>query len=565
MSVLDSLLHDSEQVKKKLQIVQQMYNERSKHEQRWQDLSKFIFPSRGRIREERGGKEGQRRDNYLLNAYPSDAVLKCAAGLHSGLTSPSRQWFELSLHDKEKAEFHTVRMWLNQVRDIMSGLYARSNTYKMLYEMEAEMSQFGTGAAIMLEDYNTGIWHRSYTCGEYAGMSDARGRIIAFARKFSLTAPQMVAEFGKENVSQNVRNAYSNNNITTRFGVTMLIQKNPDYVPDEVRIGNFAWRSFYIEDGTKDTFLRVSGYHECPFLMGRWLVVANEDYGVGPGDIALGDCMQLQKLEKNKLRIVDHESDPAMIAPVNFKGLNTLPGHVNYVSEQGAPQVYPLIPPGAKRYDALAMLIQEKQARISAAFYNDLMAMLTTAQNNPQMTAREIAERHEEKLLLLGPVLEQFHNEILEPLTLRTFGICKRNELLPPMPEEITEDELKVSFVSLLAQAQQAVDMPGMERILALAGNLAGAKPEILDNINFDAVIRKAAVINGTPEEILNSENDVKKMREQRAQAQAQEAQMQQMAAAAGPAKDMAQAARLLSETQSNGTGSVLNDMMGGL
>lgn len=188
---------------------------------------------------------------------------------------------------------------------------------------------------------------------------------------------------------------------------------------------------------------------------------------------------------------------------------------------------------------------------------------MLSMQNTQQMTAREVAERHEEKLLMLGPVLEQFHNEVLEPLTLRTFGICLRNGLFPPMPEEITEAELKVNFVSLLAQAQKMVEMPSIERVVGLAGNLAALYPEITDMIDADEVIRKSANINGTPEKIIRSEKDVEQIRQQRAEAQAQAEQAQQVVEAAAPARDMAQAARLMSETPTSG-GSALDELLGG-
>lgn len=106
-------LSDSSALKAKQYIVTQMYTERSKQEQTWQLLSRYIYPMRGRFHEDGGSREGQRRDQYLIDPYPMDAITKCAAGLHSGLTSPSRPWFELSLQDSEKAASHNVRLWLN--------------------------------------------------------------------------------------------------------------------------------------------------------------------------------------------------------------------------------------------------------------------------------------------------------------------------------------------------------------------------------------------------------------------------------------------------------------------
>lgn len=556
-------LSDSSALKAKQYIVTQMYTERSKQEQTWQLLSRYIYPMRGRFHEDGGSREGQRRDQYLIDPYPMEAINKCAAGLHSGLTSPSRPWFELSLQDAEKAEMHNVRLWLNDAHDTMMSLYARSNTYAMLYSIEAEAAQFGTAAALMLQDYNYGIWHRPYTCGEYCGGVDARGKVTSFSRRFEMNARQLVNEFGLENVSEGVRNAYKANDITQRFAVEMLIEKNEKYDANRLALGNFPWVSHYWERNRADRFLKISGFHEQPFLMMRWLTVANEVYGTGPGHNALGNCMQLQKLERNKLRSTDNEADPAMVFPASMKKVDRNPGGLNFMPDGTQMTAYPLVPPGAKRYEGMVMLVNEKHEQIASTFYNDLLVMLSM-QTTQQMTAREVAERHEEKLLMLGPVLEQFHNEVLEPLTLRTFGICLRNGLFPPMPEEITEAELKVNFVSLLAQAQKMVEMPGIERVVGLAGNLAGIYPDIIDNINPDEVIRKSALVNGTPEKIIRAAEDVEQLRQQRAQAQQAQAQAEEAAAAAAPVRDMAQAARLMSETPVNGAGSALDELLGG-
>jgi DNA-binding IscR family transcriptional regulator len=52
------------------------------------------------------------------------------------------------------------------------------------------------------------------------------------------------------------------------------------------------------------------------------------------------------------------------------------------------------------------------RAHQRGAYYADLFLMLAN-DDRSNVTATEIAERHEEKLLMLGPVLERLHNEML--------------------------------------------------------------------------------------------------------------------------------------------------------
>ena len=562
--LMQAVLADADLLKKKRRIVAQMYEERQQQEHTWRQLSRYINPSRGRFDEDNRTSEGKRRDYFLLDPYPMEAHGKCAAGLHSGLTSPSRPWFELGLADEELASYHTVKLWLDDCKDILMDIYAKSNVYNTLLQIEAELSQFGTAGALMLEDFNTAIWCRPYTCGEYAGDVDARGRMAKLARKMRLKAWQMIDEFGLDVVSDAVKTAYNQDDEKADFEVQMLIERNPNYDPDAFGVGNFPWRSYYFESTAQEKFLKISGFNECPFLMPRWTTIANGIYGTGPGHNALGNCMQLQKLETVNMQLLENRANPPMIVPASVGAVNRLPGKYTRVPDPtiGA-GIRPLFDATGNREEVL-QTIQFKQSQIGAAFFNDLFVMLAN-NDTPEMTAREVAERHEEKLLMLSPVLEQMHNEVLAPLTKRAFEICLRNGLFPPIPMELEgrENTIKAEFISLLAQAQKAVATPAIERTLSLAGNLAGISPDVMDNLNLDDAIRKHASLTGTPESVLRDEDDVQKMRQERAAAQAQQQQLENMEQMAPALKDGVDAARLLSEI--NPDERSIGSIMGGM
>lgn len=553
-------LDDKDNLRKKKFIVTQMYNERSSYESVWEQLSKYINPYRGKF--DTSKEEGKRKDFFLLDPMPQEAHAKCAAGLHSGLTSPSRPWFELSLDDDEQSDKHEVKQWLNECKDMMMAVYAKSNIYNALQHSEAEISQFGTAGCLLLEDTNTAIWAKPFTCGEYAGAVDAKGRVCKFATKSVMPAYQIVSEFGYDNASNAVKSAYDNDNMQTTFEVWMLIEQNEDYDSENTVLGEFPWNSYFFESNG-EKFLRVSGYYEQPFLMPRWSVVANQVYGVGPGHAALGNCMQLQKLEKINMRLLENVANPPLVGPSIMGKLNRNPGAYNLIPDGSQAGIAPLFQgAGAGSRQDVYQAIQAKQSQIQSAFYNDLFIMLS-AQDNPQMTAREVAERHEEKLLMLSPVLEQIHNEVLSPLTKRCFGILLRHKVLPPAPEGVDTNRIKVEFVSLLAQAQKMADVPAIEKTMAFMGNLAGIYPEIADNIDFDKALREFGNKNGAPELIFKAEQDVEDLRQQRAQAQQQQQQAEQLAQTAKPLKDSVEAAKLLADTP-NTSAANLYDIFGG-
>ena len=102
--------------------------------------------------------------------------------------------------------------------------------------------------------------------------------------------------------------------------------------------------------------------------------------------------------------------------------------------------------------------------------------------------------------------------------------------------------DLNVEYVSILAQAQKALGVSGIERAISFAGNLAGIQPDIIDKIDFDQAVDEYTAMLGVPPTIVRSDQDVAQMRQARAQAQQQQAAMEQMSAGI-------QGAKLLSET----------------
>jgi hypothetical protein len=133
---------------------------------------------------------------------------------------------------------------------------------------------------------------------------------------------------------------------------------------------------------------------------------------------ALGDVKQLQHGQLRKAQAVDYMVKPPLQIPTAMKNmpLATLPGGAMYVDQNhphgGIRSAFDV------KLDVSHQLedIRDVRERINQTFYVDLFLMLAQAEQGGQpITAREVAEKHEEKLLMLGPVLERLHNELLKP------------------------------------------------------------------------------------------------------------------------------------------------------
>jgi hypothetical protein len=239
-------------------------------------------------------------------------------------------------------------------------------------------------------------------------------------------------------------------------------------------------------------------------------------------------------------------SNPPVNVPAGLQNmpLSLIPGGANFTdNKEGIRAAYQV----SSRVDHLTADIQLTEQRINEAFYVDLFMMISNMPGIQPRNEAEIAERQEEKLLQLGPVLENMHDDLLKPLIDRQFNqLVRLSEpgwsgmddkfIIPPPPEQLQGSELKVEFVSTLAQAQKQVALGGIERWVAFVGGLADLKPEVLDKMDADEIAETYGEDLGVPADTIVSDDDVEEIREKRAQ---QQAQMQQMEAGMAAAEGM--------------------------
>jgi len=183
---------------------------------------------------------------------------------------------------------------------------------------------------------------------------------------------------------------------------------------------------------------------------------------------------------------------------------------------------------------------EQVRGRIQRAFFEDLFLMLAQSDRR-QITAREIEERHEEKLLALGPVLEQLNQDLLDPLIDIAFEIHVKQNLIPPPPEALQGADLKIEYISVMAQAQKLVGIGGVERFAGFVGQMAQANPEVLDKVDTDQMVDVYGDMTSVPPSIIRTDEMVAEMRGQRAQQQQSMQKMEMIKQGAGAAKDLSQ------------------------
>lgn len=532
-------------------------NERSTWFAHWSEITNYVLPRNGRyFLSDRN--RGQRRHNAIYDNTGTMALNTLAAGMMSGMTSPARPWLAFAVEDKTLMASTAVKQWLQDVTDIVLGIFRKSNVYNSLHQLYTELGAFGTCAAIMLDDFKDVMRLYPLTVGEYAIATDWRGQVCTVYREFQKTTAEVVNEFGRENCSPALVQRFDRGDLDSWVTVLQCIEPRADRDPTKLDAQNMAWTSTYWEiGGTQDTPLRNGGYESFPALVARWNLAGGDVYGNSPGMMALGDIKALQQEQLRKAQAIDYMTKPPLQMPTAMKNreVDGMPGGVTYLDNTGSSGTRNLFDVNLN-LQHLAGDIQMTQGRINQTFFADLFLMVSNSAN-PNMTATEVAARQEEKMLMLGPVLERMDNELLTPLVSGTYNRALKAGILPPAPPELHGKPLQVEYISVLAQAQRAIGTNSVDRFVAqMVQVIAPAKPEVMDNFDTDEWIRSySAMLNVDPSMIVDSDK-VAALRKARAaaQAQAQQAQLGNLQA------DSAQ--KLAAAPTKGGGSNALQDML---
>src|SRR5690606_13019195 len=175
------------------------------------------------------------------------------------------------------------------------------------------------------------------------------------------------------------------------------------------------------------------------------------------------------------------------------------------------------------------LVLEQKRNAIRESLYINLFQILIS---NPEMTATEALIRAQEKGELLGPAGARIQMAMSRMFD-REFGIYERRgafdegSALQP-PESLQGRSIGVKFTSPLDKLRRANEAVGIQRTLEIALPMAKADPSVMDNFDFDEIIRTTREINGAPADILRRKEEVEQIRQGRAQ---QQAMLQNLAA----------------------------------
>ena len=481
----------------------------------WEEVLENFAPQRNRIYDKTTGNE---RGERLYDSTPQHFVELLASALHSMLTNPSVQWFGLGTGNVEIDRKTENQKYIQELVSLVHDILNSTNFQTEIHELYMDLVTLGTGIMLIEEDPDDLIRFTTIPVFEMDLEENHKGMVKTAARHIEMSVGQAFEKYGEENFGQKA--AQLKKDLSQKINITHLVMKREDANLEKIDPMNKPWASYHIWQ-EEDILLKESGYDNFPYVAPRWSKRGNEIYGRSPAIKTIHDARMLQQMMKTIIRGAQKAVDPPFImAHDSVLGrLNLTAGGVTAARHGMMDGIKPLI--SGSRVDVGVDLVNQVRLNIKQGFFIDQLQL----GGSDRMTELEVNIRNDENLRLLSPILGRLHNEMLDPMVGLILRILMKKGKLPTnTPIDLQENQLQMFYRSQIAKAQTANEGRQLANFIGQAVEMAGAvqKPEILDAINFDEVLKIKASLDGVTMSIFNNDEDTETVREARGQAEAQ-------------------------------------------
>jgi|ERR1700722_6737274 len=532
---------------------------RATWDSQYYQLRAFFAPRDGRI-DPSQVNYGGRQDFKIINEVGIHSLHILASGMLTGMSNQTRFWFSMHCENRECDMQPDVRQWFERVDDEIRKTMLKSNFYDTLLKHYKAKALYGTDAFSIEQDAQTDIVCKSFPNMSYTLAVDSVDRVDLIIREMSMTARELMEKFGPDTVSPAVKNykeSTSGGVQETYVPVCHVICRGNYFDQSNTGEPTKEWLSLWYEIGdynAKVGLLHIGQFMESPIIVGRWDVIGENIYGESPAMDCLGSNMSLQCWEERLAQAAEKELNPPMLASsvLDPRRLTTLPGEISFVDARDTKGVFAPAYQIDFKVDAGIKMIERIEARIKDLLFVNVFQTFMESDRR-EITAEEIRAKMQEKLQVLGPVVERNINESLAPAVMRIFRIISRIPgRIPPMPKALQDQYggmlygFRPTFKSILGSAAEMVGINNIQTVLQIAGSEAALAQGTMDNIDVDETIRIVGRLANVPNAMMRTKAQVSQVRQARAQ-------QQQQAEVADNAQKLAQAAQTAAQTPTSG------------
>jgi len=521
-----------EQMQRLQRVRETLKTERERWDSLWLDIARRISPYHGDWSDSSPTSEGMvdLRENFDNTAMKASNRL--ADGIQGYACGRTISWFRLAYETEELNTVDEYKSYLQDSEKLMYKDLAKSNFYDECRSFIKCGADFGT--AIMLRENNN---KRNLPCYRTLHpknaliQENAFGEVDTLFREFWLSTEDVKDYFDGLPLPQLIKIC----------DVQTKMWKIIHYVGASTRYklsikGKDPYVSLYWAEIDNEFPIKEERFEYKPFYAWRWArSYIGDIWGVdAPGMIELSNAKQLNGMQKDKFRISQLTARPPI---KRTEGLlvNFVPGGLIDVRAGQDFQPQPITGNLAWLTDD----IEKMKSATRETYYSDFFLVLT--ENIDRMkTATEVAGLQDEKSALLSSFFGRLATEFLEPVLEDLFASEIKFKKLELPPAGLAGKDLAIDFVSPLAMIQKrAHELSTTKAFMAEILPLADLRPDILDKVDIDKYVDVVAEAGSVNQRVIRKDDDVKKIRDARAQLQMQMAQQQMQLEAAKTGADV--------------------------
>ena len=546
------MLMTKEQVEQCVMRFEEKRRGRSMSESVWQEIRDYMLPNRPSFTGDT--LPGARTMDKIKDGTVIDAINVCKAGISGMLTNAALPWHGIEMADKILNQDKSVQEAFQEVSEVMSQEYHRSNFYTNIDGVYEEVIGFGESGLFIGEGKKTSLNFMPIPLTQLYTDEDYEGNVDTVFRCYKMSARRIKQQWPKSGLTTQIRDALTKPDINkdTEFEIIHVVYPRSDreidskgrYKQDKL---NKPILSAYIAKDEK-IILDEGGYDEMPYAVPRMFLMSGDGYGRGFGWNALPDVKMLNTMEKTGIRSWQKATDPPTVGPDEGMSLpiKVGPGGHTYNSNWDKPgaEIKTLYPPGTFReLPNFENKCNQKREQIREFFF---YKQWRTQQEGQPRTAQEIIQIASENLKILGPMLNRFTEELIKPIILRSFWILYRRGMFPKLMVVTGGNfSANITYLSPIAKAQRLYESQELQNAMSMLLPAMQIKPEMLDLLSADKFFQLVVELYPALLKVAEDKRVVKQIRDQRAKAQA-EAKMTQ------DVGNVLQGAQMASETDPN-------------
>ena len=514
---------------------QTLYKIRQQYDETWQTIARYCLPRKASFYEVEPSTN-IRRERMVLDSTAPRALEMFASFLHSSLSSPTSQWFDIVVRGQNALDAQrdiATQKWLESVKRIAYSemVSGSSNVYSALHELYLDIGAFGTGVLFVDWDQKSdGLRFHNFHLASVVLDQGEDGEIDTMMRRVSLTARQAVQRWPGIDIGKNVAAAMKEGGSTPIEFMHAVFpatdERLVEALPAIPGLQSTDWVSVWLNVAERRV-VAVGRFEQRPFVAPRWYKTRQEIYGRSPAMSVIGDIIMVNRMTATVLRGAEKLVDPPILIPDGglVSPLRYYPGGVSY--SDGPIEPRPLLPPGASRIELGDALIERRQEAIREGFFVPLFI----SPDSPVKTATQVMQEVDERNRATAPMVTRLHHELFNPLVRRVLALLAANGRLPPPPESVRGVTLDVEFVSPVIASQRMQDGLAITRLFESVAPWYQIDRGAFDWFSTDKIVRTLHAATGAPASVLNTPDSVERVRRARQEMEQTAAQQQQAVA----------------------------------